>query len=621
MLANSAAAVSQARAEGMAIPAFFSLQNDPGNPDPLKRHGHDDWINLLGGGAVARIVVMDMSVLGPGSGVDDCTQTPARMIGCLHANGALVLGYVDTDFGCRGEAEVLGASGDPNNAGAGDWLPGFDLDGIFLDNVAISEDAAKQGCFDLAKYRRIFSSIHAIALNHPAPDPCGGITCLMTNSSQYPIDDVLDSGSPTTSANFSTTYERQVSSKQSNAVCGGTDQQGYFGVTADDPRGFCPNRGRQGDPTLCGTTMQPPNWYFDALASRTAHVLRQDPVTQPFHTIHEIVAQSQTYDAGFIYVSDQLCNLQNGSQYGHLTSFYPDLLAELGAHLTISNGGGGTVTAPGNGIDCGTKCTNLVSRNDPVDLVAQPDSTHTFGGFSVGGSPICTGTGTHCTVTLSTDTTVTVTFGSGQPPPGGTLGLTKSGNGSGTVTSDPAGISCGSGCSTQSAGFAGNSQVVLTATADTGSSFDHFAVAGAGNCGSPCSVTVPSGSSVAVTATFNQDTTLTVTRSGSGTGVVTSTDGVIDCGPTCNAAYPPTAMVTLTATPDSGSAFNGWTGGGCTGTGDCTVSMSTSLSVDADFTQAIQPVCRPPQLPGCCPGDPCRPSGSDCLDVICPSND
>jgi hypothetical protein len=45
-------------------------------------------------------------------------------------------------------------------------------------------------------------------------------------------------------------------------------------------------------------------------------------------------------------------------------------------------------------------------------------------------------------------------------------------------------------------------------------------------------------------------------------------------------------MVTLTATPATGSAFTGWSGGGCAGTGPCTVTMDTAKTVTAAFAQA-----------------------------------
>ena len=75
---------------------------------------------------------------------------------------------------------------------------------------------------------------------------------------------------------------------------------------------------------------------------------------------------------------------------------------------------------------------------------------------------------------------------------------------------------------------------------------------------------------------------LSVTRQGTGSGVVTSTPGGINCGSTCSASFNSGTQVTLTAQASAGSVFAGW-GGACTGTGSCTVSMSAARSVTATF--------------------------------------
>jgi autotransporter-associated beta strand protein len=81
---------------------------------------------------------------------------------------------------------------------------------------------------------------------------------------------------------------------------------------------------------------------------------------------------------------------------------------------------------------------------------------------------------------------------------------------------------------------------------------------------------------------------LTVTKSGTGTGTVTSDVGGINCGAVCSANYQPGATVNLTAAADAGSIFTGWTG--CpTTTGTCTLTMNVDLLVDAAFTLAPPP--------------------------------
>jgi hypothetical protein len=74
---------------------------------------------------------------------------------------------------------------------------------------------------------------------------------------------------------------------------------------------------------------------------------------------------------------------------------------------------------------------------------------------------------------------------------------------------------------------------------------------------------------------------LTVTKAGSGSGTVTATG--INCGSDCKQAYSSGSSVTLTASAASGSVFSSWSGGGCSGTGNCTVTMSADTTVTATF--------------------------------------
>jgi Tol biopolymer transport system component len=78
---------------------------------------------------------------------------------------------------------------------------------------------------------------------------------------------------------------------------------------------------------------------------------------------------------------------------------------------------------------------------------------------------------------------------------------------------------------------------------------------------------------------------LDVSRSGSGSGTVTSSTGGISCGSSCSAVFVDPASVALTAKAAAGSTFGGWTGD-CSGTGVCTVSMSGPHTVGAVFNAA-----------------------------------
>src|SRR5207302_1485588 len=89
-----------------------------------------------------------------------------------------------------------------------------------------------------------------------------------------------------------------------------------------------------------------------------------------------------------------------------------------------------------------------------------------------------------------------------------------------------------------------------------------------------------------VGATFTRQTfTLTVGKTGTGSGTVTSGDGLINCGATCSATYNSGAMVTLTAAAASGSTFTSWSGCDTASGTSCTVTMNAARSVGATFTR------------------------------------
>jgi len=88
---------------------------------------------------------------------------------------------------------------------------------------------------------------------------------------------------------------------------------------------------------------------------------------------------------------------------------------------------------------------------------------------------------------------------------------------------------------------------------------------------------------VAKVSTGNYD--LSVSKTGDGTGTVTSSPSGINCGSTCSALYVEGTVVTLTAAAGTHSTFGGW-GGACSGTGTCVVTMSADVSVTATFNVA-----------------------------------
>jgi hypothetical protein len=158
-----------------------------------------------------------------------------------------------------------------------------------------------------------------------------------------------------------------------------------------------------------------------------------------------------------------------------------------------------------------------------------------------------------------------------------TLTLTKDGTGAGTVTSSPAGINCGSTCSSS---FAQGTLVTLTATPSGGSTFTGWSGSGCSGTGA-CQVTMDEAKAVTATFTLN---TYELAVIADGNGSVESVPAGIACPADCSETYNHGTSVTLTPSPDSGWTFGGWSGA-CTGTAACVVAMTEAKSVTATFLQ------------------------------------
>ena len=238
--------------------------------------------------------------------------------------------------------------------------------------------------------------------------------------------------------------------------------------------------------------------------------------------------------------------------------------------VTRTGNGAGTVSSAPAGIDCGADCDETYTANAMVTLTASATPTSTFVGWSGGG---CSGTGA-CVVTMDAAKTVNAEFRLRQY----TLTTSVGGTGTGTVTSSPVGIACGTDC-TES--YDHGTMVALTATAGGTSAFTGWtgACTGVG----ACVVTMDQARTVGANFTVNQ-VALSVSKAGNGAGAVTSTPAGIACGATCTAPFNAGSTITLGAVPSTGSTFTGWSGGGCSGTGSCTVTLATSTTVTATFT-------------------------------------
>lgn len=225
--------------------------------------------------------------------------------------------------------------------------------------------------------------------------------------------------------------------------------------------------------------------------------------------------------------------------------------------ITKLGTGTGSVTSTPAGIDCGSICEKEFTESSTVQLNTSPAGDSEFSGWT-GHSDCSNGF-----VTMNVDKTCNAHFDL-KPM----LTVTKGGDGSGTVTSNPAGVSCGADCSER---YDSGTVVRLTPTASTGSSFVGWS--GHVDCGDG---KVTMNGDRACEATFMLHRNLSVTTSGGGSGTVISSPGGINCGLDCSEAYPYGIAVSLMAVPDMGSEFGVWSGHT-----DC---ADGSLTMDADKT-------------------------------------
>jgi len=228
--------------------------------------------------------------------------------------------------------------------------------------------------------------------------------------------------------------------------------------------------------------------------------------------------------------------------------------------VTVTVTGSGHVTSNVGSIDCNAvsgSCSAQVNAGTSVTFTAQPSPgiggpAASFTGW--GGTAGCTGSLLTCTVVVNTSGTVTAAFSAVQAE----LNVSMLGRGTGSVTSAPSGIDCGTTCT---ATFTDPTKVTLTAAPGTDSKMGAWG----GVCQDqpatgPCVVTVTGG---VVNASVDFDpakSSLVVLVTGTGSGRVTSGDSTIDCGSTCSASYADGTSVTLSPKPAPGSKLSHWSG-------------------------------------------------------------
>jgi VCBS repeat protein/List-Bact-rpt repeat protein/FG-GAP repeat protein len=237
------------------------------------------------------------------------------------------------------------------------------------------------------------------------------------------------------------------------------------------------------------------------------------------------------------------------------------------------------------GIGCASPLATFDSGTT-VTLTANPGSGSRFTSWSGD----CSGSGA-CILDMISDRSVTANVTPDSTT--FTLSVNKSGNGVGVVQ-DPdylGSVNCGNACS---ASFPIGTVVPLGGVAAPGNTFADFS---GGGCSGAFDCYITMNSDVAVTATFTLPQgfhELKVKESGTGSGVITSSPKGINCtvssfngnSGACEAGFAGGTSITLSFNPDPGYVLVGWSGGGCSGTGNCVLTLTSDLTVTANLGPA-----------------------------------
>jgi VCBS repeat-containing protein len=218
----------------------------------------------------------------------------------------------------------------------------------------------------------------------------------------------------------------------------------------------------------------------------------------------------------------------------------------------VNPSGGGTIN-PAAGV-------HNFNEGDVVSVTATANTGYTLSGWS--GSGACTGTTNPCPVTMSGDMSITANFATIP-----TYILTTAVSPSGGGTINPA-----AGDHTYNQGEV----VSVMATANTGYTLSSWS--GSGACAgstNPCSVTMSAAKSITANFTVLPTYVLTTAVSPSGGGTINPAVGAH--------TYNSGVVVPVTASANSGYTFSGWSGGACSGSGACNVTMDAAKSVTATF--------------------------------------
>ena len=327
------------------------------------------------------------------------------------------------------------------------------------------------------------------------------------------------------------------------------------------------------------------SWADNSSNEDGFHIERKLGNTGTYSIVATTAANITSYTDSGLAESSTYCYRVNAFNTAGASPYAPEICGTTAAapiitfNLTVSLQGSGVVTSLPAAINCGATCSASFNSGTALILKAVAATGYTFSGWSgdadcldgsvtVNANRSCTAIFTANPV-ISTGHTLTVSAV-------GTI--TTAGSGSGKIVSSPTGIDCGSKCS---ATFQAGAIVTLQAIPAAGSTFAGWS--GDADC-MDGSVTMNGNKSCS--ASFKLISYgLTILRSGTGSGTVTSSLGGINCGTSCGAEFAQRTVVKLIPAPAVDSVFSGWNGDA-----DCldgSVTMNVSKTCSAVFTHRI----------------------------------
>lgn len=287
------------------------------------------------------------------------------------------------------------------------------------------------------------------------------------------------------------------------------------------------------------------------------------------------ITLTATADVNSLFTGWAGCDSVNGVVCSVTLSASRSVTATFQALRTLgvggSGSGAGSVNSTPAGIACtlnagapGGDCSEAFVNGTVVTLTASAAPSSLF----IGWNGCDSAAAAICTMTMNAQKSVVAMFAALR-----TLTVNGAGAGDGSVSSEPAGVTCtltaGASSGDCAELFQDGTVVTLTATAASGSTFVGWS--GACSGGNPVAAVTLTLVNKSCTATFSRNqpaqTSLTITAEGDGVGVVSSTPAGVDCtveqGATagaCSANFAVGAEVALTASAASGSEFAGWGG-------------------------------------------------------------